>query len=101
MPLKVARNCRKKMCMRRVVLQLLHSLPSRNGRKLDRRLRPTSTRRAQFVSFLESSGYRTHTVDSYERSLRRRRLAKVALMWSTAFAAAWIVLESAQAVSMF
>lgn len=87
--------------MRRVVRQLLRSFPSVSGRKLDRRLRATSTRRAQFVSFLESSGYRTHTVDAYERSLRRRRVAKVVLMWATAFAAAWIVLESAQAVSMF
>ena len=85
----------------RILRQFLHSLPSLNGRKLDRRLRSASTRKAQFVSFLEASGYRTHTVDTYERSLRRRRMVKGALMWATAFLAAWIVLESAQAVSIF
>ena len=87
--------------MRRLLHQFLHSLPSLSGRRLDRRLRSTSTRRAQLVSFLESSGYRTHNVDSYERSLRRRRFAKAALMWATAFAVAWVVLESANALVMF
>ena len=53
------------------------------------------------MSFLESSGYRTHDVDAYERSLRRRRAAKAVLVWATAFAVAWVVLESARAVSMF
>ncbi|MBA4137343.1 MAG: hypothetical protein C0518_08525 [Opitutus sp.] len=87
--------------MRRALSQLWHSLPTLTGRKLDRRLKSTSTRRAQFVSFLESSGYRTHDVDAYERSLRRRRAAKAVLVWATAFAVAWVVLESARAVSMF
>jgi uroporphyrinogen-III synthase len=68
---------------------------------LDRRLRATSSRRAQFVSFLESSGYRMHSVDAYERSLKRRRFAKSALVWASAFAVAWVVIESARAVSMF
>jgi uroporphyrinogen-III synthase len=87
--------------MRRILQQIVHSLPSRAGRRLDRSLRPAGTKRAQFVSFLESSGYRTHDVDAYERSLRRRRAAKAVLVWATAFAVAWVVLESARAVSMF
>lgn len=87
--------------MRHSLQELLSSLPSLRGRRLDRRLKATKTRRAQLASFLESTGYRTHTVDTYERSLRRRRAAKAVLMWATAFAAAWIVLESAKAVSMF
>jgi uroporphyrinogen-III synthase len=87
--------------MRRVLRNLLHSLPSLAGRRLDRRLRTTATRRAQLVSFLESSGYRTHDVDVYERSLRRRRAAKALLVWATAFAVAWLVLESANALTMF
>jgi hypothetical protein len=36
----------------------------------------------------------------FERSLRRRKLAKVALFWLTAFAAAWIVIESAKALTI-
>lgn len=87
--------------MQRVLLQFRHSLPSPAVWKLDRRLRPTATKRAQFVSFLESSGYRSHSVDSYERRLRRRRLVKVALIAATVYAVAWVVIESARAVSMF
>jgi hypothetical protein len=87
--------------MRRVLHQLVHSLPSPAGFRLDRRLKPAGTRRAQFVSYLESSGYRTHDVDTYERSLRRRRAAKALFIWATAFAAAWVVIESAKAVSIF
>lgn len=101
MPLSVRGECGTNRCVKRALRQFLSSLPSLRGRKLDRRLRAASTRRAQFVSFLEASGYRTHSVDTYERSLRRRRAAKAVLMWATAFAAAWIVLESAQAVSIF
>jgi uroporphyrinogen-III synthase len=87
--------------MRRALLNFLHNLPSAAGRRLDRRLRTTATRRAQLVSFLESTGYRTRSVDVYERSLRRRRAAKALLIWATAFAVAWVVLESANAVTMF
>jgi uroporphyrinogen-III synthase len=85
----------------RIVRQLLQRIPSRTPRRLDARLRTTGSRRAQFVSFLESSGYRTHNVDTYERSLQRRRFAKAALMWAAAFAVAWVVIESARAVSIF
>lgn len=87
--------------MRRLLHQIRQSLPSMAARRIDRRLRPAATRRAQFVSFLEDSGYRTHSVDSYERSLRRRRAAKVLFVWATAFAVAWVVIESARAVSIF
>ncbi|HLP26783.1 MAG TPA: hypothetical protein VK477_13965 [Acidobacteriota bacterium] len=85
----------------RFLRQLLQRIPSRTPRRLDQRLRTTSSRRAQFVSFLESSGYRTHNVDTYERSLQRRRFAKAAFVWATAFAIAWVVIESARAVSIF
>ena len=68
---------------------------------MDRRLRVTHARHAQFVSFLESSGYRAHNPDRYEQSLRRRRVAKGALYWLTAFGASWIVIESAKALTLF
>lgn len=87
--------------MRRLLHQLVHSLPSPAGRRLDRRLRPAGTRRAQMVSFLEASGYRTYSVDTYERSLRRRRAAKAVFLWLTAFGAAWVMIESASALVMF
>lgn len=84
-----------------VMRRLLQSLRPHSSRRLDGQLRSAGSKRAQFVSFLESSGYRTHNVDAYERSLRRRQFAKFAFKWATAFGVAWIVIESARAVSIF
>jgi hypothetical protein len=86
--------------MRRTFHYLLHRLPVPNGFRLDRELRNSGVKRAKFVSYLQASGYRTNHIDSYERSLRRRKLVKVALFWLTAFVAAWIVIESAKALTI-
>jgi hypothetical protein len=77
---------------------LLNQLPIAFGMRSDRRLRTTRLKHAQFVSYLEDSGFRTHNVDHHERSLRRRRLVKSLFLWASAFAAAWVVIESARAV---
>ncbi len=61
----------------------------------------TSTRNVQFVSFLEESGFRRVNPDKYEVSMRRRRSAALALLWLTVAGFAWIVIESAQALSIF
>ncbi len=87
--------------MTRLLHGLLHSLPSPAGFRLDRQLRLTNTRRVQFLSYLEASGSRSHHVDRYERSLRRRRAAKLLLASSLAVGAAWVVIESARAVTLF
>ena len=71
------------------------------GARRDRQLKYTGAKHAQFVSFLEQSGFRPHNVDRYERSLRRRRLAKAVLVCAAAVAVAWIALESAQALVIF
>ena len=84
--------------MPRALTKLLGHLPTTSPFRLDRTLRVSGVKQAQFVSYLESSGYRTHHVDRYEQSLRRRRYAKAAFFWMTAFAAAWIVLQSAKAL---
>ncbi|MBI2514282.1 MAG: hypothetical protein HYV96_20100 [Opitutae bacterium] len=85
----------------RFLRQLLQRIPSRTPRRLDQRLRTTRSRHAQFASFLQSSGSRMRHVDTYERSLQRRRFAKAVCMWAAAFAVAWVVIESARAVSIF
>lgn len=87
--------------MTRLLHGLIHSLPTPGEFRLDRRLRLTNTRRVQFVSYLESSGYRGRHVDRYERGLQRRRLAKGLLMASLAFGLAWVLIESARAVTLF
>ena len=87
--------------MRHPISKLLGHLPTSSPFRLDRCLRVSGVKQAQFVSYLESSGYRTHHVDRYEQSLRRRRLAKAVFFWVSAFAAAWVVLESAKALIIY
>jgi hypothetical protein len=80
------------------VRRLLNHLPLALRARSDRRLRTANVRHAQLACFLEETGFRTHQVDRYERSLRRRRAVKVLLLAAAAFGAAWIVIESARAV---
>jgi len=87
--------------MRRSLTKLLGHLPTTSPFRLDRSLRVSGMKQAQFVSYLESSGYRTHRVDRYEQSLRRRRFAKATFFWLTAIAAAWVVIESAKALIIY
>jgi hypothetical protein len=87
--------------MPRLLNGLLHSLPTPGEFRLDRRLRLTNTRRVQFISYLEASGSRSRHVDRYERGLRRRRTAKFFLLATLGFAIAWVLIESAQAVTLF
>lgn len=81
--------------------RLLNHLPIALGMRSDKRLRTARVKHAQFACYLEETGFRTHNVDRYERSLRRRRVAKGLFLWASAFAVAWIVLESARAVVLF
>ena len=87
--------------MTRLLRRLLDRLPFRGAARMDRRLRMTRARHAQFVSFLESSGYRAHNPDRYEQSLRRRRAAKGIFYWLSAVGASWFVIESAKALTLF
>ena len=81
--------------------RLLNHLPIALGMRSDKRLRTARFKRAAFACYLEETGFRTHNVDRYERSLRRRRITKGLLLWAGAFAIAWILLESARAVMLF
>lgn len=87
--------------MRSPLARMIGHLPTTNPFRLDRTLRVSGVKQAQFVSYLESSGYRTYQVDRYEQSMRRRRLAKAAFFWSMAFAAAWVVIQSAKALVIY
>ena len=81
--------------------RLLNQLPINHGMRSDRRLKTTQLKHAQFASFLERDGFGIRYVDRYERSLRRRRIAKGILLWGTAFFVAWVALESARALTVF
>jgi len=81
--------------------RLLNHLPIPFGLRSNRRLRGTRLKHAQLVSFLEDTGFRALNVDHYERSLRRRRVAKAMAIAVTALAVAWVALESARAVALY
>ena len=81
--------------------RLLNQLPINHGMWSDRRLRTTQLKHAQFATFLEMDGFGFHHVDRYERSMRRRRIAKLILLWGTAFFAAWVALESVRALTIY
>jgi hypothetical protein len=87
--------------MNYTVRRLLNHLPIALGMRSDKRLRTAQRKHAQFACYLEETGFRTHNVDRYERSLRFRRAVKFLLLGAGAFAIAWIVLESARAVTLF
>ena len=61
----------------------------------------TQTKNPQFVSFLTESGFRKVDPNKYEKSLRRRRVVAHALMWTILAGFGWVVIESAQALSLF
>jgi hypothetical protein len=81
--------------------RILNHLPIQIGTRSDRRLRTTGLKHAQFASFLETGGFRTHHVDHYERSMRRRQWAKRLFIAGILFFGAWIAIESAKALTLF
>jgi len=88
--------------MLRCVLNLFRRSPVRSSALLYRRdFDKTSTRNVQFISFLDESGFRRVNPDKYERSMRRRRTFAYACLWVMIAGFAWVVIESAQALSIF
>jgi len=65
------------------------------------RIRTTTTKNAQFISYLVESGFRRVNVDRYETSLRRRRFSKLLLLLMLGAGGAWVIIESARALSMY
>lgn len=80
---------------------MLHRPAFRADPRLHVRRGATRTQNSQFLSFLHDSGFRRVNPDLYERSLRRRRTVMAAFTWAAVAGFAWIVIESAQALSMF
>lgn len=65
------------------------------------RIHVTPTKNAQFVSFLVDSGFRRVNADRYEASLRQRRMLRGVFIWLLGAGGAWVLLESAKALSSF
>ena len=81
--------------------QILRRLWFRRSARSDSRLKHTHAKHAQFLSFLEQTGFRSHDVDRYERRLQRRQFGKVALLCAVGALVAWIAIESAEALTLF
>lgn len=68
---------------------------------LHARQRPTTTKNGQFLSYLGQAGFRRVNPAKYERSMRYRRAVLAVFFWGVLAGFSWIVIESAQALSMF
>lgn len=88
--------------MLRVLKNLFHRPAIKMGRVDNSRIQTTRLRNAQFVSFISESGSLMpfHT-DRHDARLKRRKLLKALFATSVAAGAAWVVIESAHALTMF
>jgi hypothetical protein len=84
--------------VRRLLHKLFHRPAVRFGLARDSR---SPLRNARFVSFLAESNRKTIDTDFQDAVLRGRRLFKQGLIVALAAGGAWIVIESAKALSMF
>jgi hypothetical protein len=84
--------------MLRALRSFFHRPVLRFGLARDSRSR---FRDPRFVSFLSQNNRKTLNTDSQDAILRGRRLAKQVLMLLVGAGVAWVVLESAKALSMF
>ena len=87
--------------MLRRIRHWFHRPTIRMGPIDNSRIRTTRTKNAQFVSYLTETGFRQVNADRYESSLHRRRLVKRVLLVLLIGGGAWVVIESARALSMF
>ena len=85
-------------CVFRVLRNLIHRPAVRFGLLRDPRRR---FRDPRFVSFLALSNRKTLDTDFQDAVLRGRRLAKQVFTLLLAAGGAWVVLESARALSVF
>jgi hypothetical protein len=82
----------------RALLNCLHRPAVRSGRVRGAR---GPIRNSQFVSFLAQNNRRTLDTNFHDTVLRGRRLVRQALYLIVGAGCAWVVLESARALSTF
>jgi hypothetical protein len=89
--------------MIRVLKNLFHRPAIKMGRVDNSLIHTTRLRNAQFVSFISETGSLMpfSSTDRYDARLRRRKMMKAFLATGVAAGAAWIVIESAHALTMF
>jgi hypothetical protein len=81
---------------------LFHRPAIRMGRVDNSLFQTTRLRNAQFVSFMsQSESLAPFCADRYEVRMRRRKFMKFVLLTSMVAGLAWIIIESASAITMF
>jgi len=85
----------------RFLSNLLHKKRLRNDALLDRSSEDFRMQNAQFVSFLQKSGFRHHQLNRHEKTKRLKKLVSALVAWSLIVGLIWIVVESAQALELF
>lgn len=88
--------------MLRILLSFFRRPPVRMGRVDNARIRRTQIRNAQFVSFFsENNCMSARNSDRHDQRLRRLKLVKSFVILALAAGLAWVVVESARAISIF
>ena len=80
---------------------LIHKNRVRNDALLDRSSDDFRMQNAQFVSFLQKSGFRQQLLNRHDKTKRFRRLVSALVAWSLVIGLIWVVVESAQALELF
>jgi hypothetical protein len=86
----------------RILKNLFRRPPIRMGRVDNSRIRTTTIRNSGFVSFISATGsLRARNTDHSDARLRRRRFFKGLVIATLSAGGAWIVIESARALTLF
>ena len=80
---------------------LIHKNRVRNDVLLDRSSGDFRMQNAQFVSFLQKSGFRQQLLNRHDKTKRFKKLVSALVAWSLVIGLIWVVVESAQALELF
>ena len=80
---------------------LLRKKRVKNDVLLDRNSDDFRMQNAQFVSFLQKSGFRKRQLDRHEKTKRFKKFVAVAFGWIICGGVLWVVVESAPALEIF
>jgi len=88
-------------CMNGFLSSLLRKKRVKNDALLDRNSEDFRMQNAQFVSFLQKSGFRQRQIDRHEKTKRFKRFFAIAFNWIVCGGIIWVVVESVQALELF
>ena len=87
--------------MRCFLSALIQKKRVRNDVLLDRSSGDFRMQNAQFVSFLQKSGFRRQVLNRHDKTKRFKKLVSTLVAWSLVIGLIWVVVESAQALELF